>query len=185
MPPEPGLEPERAAGDPHEPRRITLVAAMAKHRVIGRNNALPWHLPADLARFKHLTLDKPIVMGRRTWESLPGLLPRRRHIVISSDPDYRAEGCEVVSSPAAALVTAGAVPEVMVVGGASIYAALMPRATHMALTFVDADVPGDVHFPAWPADAWQELQREHRPADARNAYALDFVLIERRPPTGA
>jgi len=165
------------------PPRITLVAAMARNRVIGRDNALPWHLPADLAHFKRLTLDKPIVMGRRTWESLPGLLPRRRHIVISSDPGYRADGCEVVTSPAAALAAAGNAPEVMVVGGASIYAALLPRATHLALTLVDADVPGDVQFPAWSPGAWRELERVHRPADERNTYALDFLLLERRTTT--
>jgi dihydrofolate reductase len=160
-------------------QRVTLVAAMAHDRVIGRGNALPWHLPADLAHFKQLTLDKPIVMGRRTWESLPGLLPRRRHIVVSSDSDYRADGCEVVPSPAAALAATADAPEVMVVGGAQIYAALMPHATHMALTMVDAEIAGDVHFPQWPAGDWQELERNHRPADARNPYALDFVLLAR------
>jgi dihydrofolate reductase len=180
MPPEPGSR--RGADDDHHgrrPPRITLVAAMARDRVIGRGNALPWHLPADLAHFKQLTLDKPIVMGRRTWESLPGLLPRRRHLVISSDPDYRAEGCELVRSPHAALAAAADAPEVMVVGGAQVYAAFMPYATHMALTLVDADIPGDVHFPPWPAGQWDEIERSHRPADARNPYALDFVLLVR------
>ena len=172
-------EPGSSARQPPRRQRVTLVAAMAGNRVIGRGNALPWHLPADLAHFKRLTLDKPIVMGRRTWESLPGLLPRRRHIVISSDPNYRAEGCELVDSPAAALRAAGAAPEVMVVGGATVYTALMPAATHMALTLVDAQVSGDVYFPAWAAADWREVGRRHRPADAHNAYALDFVLLER------
>lgn len=167
-------------GQPPGPRRITLVAAIASNRVIGRGNALPWHLPADLAHFKRLTLDKPVVMGRRTWESLPGPLPRRRHIVISSDPSYHALGCELVSSPSAALAATAAAPEVMVVGGASVYAALLPQATHMALTLVDAEVSGDLCFPAWRLDEWRELERVRRPADARNAYALDFVLLERR-----
>ncbi len=160
-------------------QRITLIAALARNGVIGRDNALPWRLPADLAHFKRLTLDKPLVMGRRTWESLPGLLPRRRHIVISSDPDYHAAGCDHVTSPAAALAAAGEAPEVMVVGGAAVYAALLHRATHMALTLVDADVPGDVRFPDWSPADWREISREHRRADARNAYALDFVLLER------
>jgi dihydrofolate reductase len=161
-------------------QRITLVAAMARNRVIGRGNRLPWYLPADLAHFKRLTLDKPIVMGRRTWESLPGLLPRRRHIVISSDPGYAAAGCELVSSPAAALAAAAEAPEIMVVGGAAVYGALLPRATHMALTLVHAEVSGDVQFPEWSPADWQEIGREQRPADARNAYALEFVLLERR-----
>ncbi|WP_058556705.1 dihydrofolate reductase [Thiohalocapsa sp. ML1] len=166
--------------EPHrDSRRITLVAAMAHDRVIGRDNALPWHLPADLAHFKRLTLDKPIVMGRRTWESLPGLLPRRRHVVITAQRDYRAEGCELASSPAAALALLRDQPEAMIVGGASIYAALLPAATHLALTFVDADIPGDTRFPAWEPAAWREVAREHRPADERNAYALEFVLFSR------
>ncbi|MBK1631790.1 dihydrofolate reductase [Thiohalocapsa halophila] len=176
--PRPGGLPAQAQGA--AARRITLVAAVARNGVIGHGNRLPWHLPADLAHFKRLTLDKPIVMGRRTWESLPGLLPRRRHIVISADPRYRAQGCEVVASPAAALAAAGEVPEVMVVGGATVYAALLPQATHMALTLVHADSTGDVHFPAWSPSAWREIGREHRPADARNAHALDFVVLERR-----
>jgi dihydrofolate reductase len=169
------MPPEQGPGG----QRITLVAAMAHDRVIGRDNALPWHLPADLAHFKRLTLDKPIVMGRRTWESLPGLLPRRRHVIITSQADYPADGGERVCSPAAALALLRDQPEVMIVGGASIFAALLPAATHMALTFVDADIPGDTHFPAWEPAAWREVSREHRSADERNAYALDFVMFER------
>jgi dihydrofolate reductase len=178
MLPEPGAG--RRLAQATAGQRIILVAAVARNGVIGQGNRLPWHLPADLAHFKRLTLDKPIVMGRRTWESLPGLLPRRRHIVISADPGYRAEGGEVVASPTAALAAAGAAPEVMVVGGATVYAALLPKATHLALTLVDADIPGDVHFPEWSPSAWREIRREHRPADARNAHALDFVVLERR-----
>jgi dihydrofolate reductase len=180
-PPERQVAPDALAHQPSSDRRITLVAAVARNRVIGCGNALPWHLPADLAHFKQLTLDKPIVMGRRTWESLPGLLPRRRHIVISSDPDYRVQGCTVVSSPTEVLGAAGDAPEVMVVGGAAIYAAFLPMATHMALTLVDAEVAGDVLFPVWSEREWRELVRTHRAADARNAHALDFVLLERRP----
>lgn len=175
MPP----EQDSTALAPRPGQRITLVAAMAHERVIGRDNALPWHLPADLAHFKRLTLDKPIVMGRRTWESLPGLLPRRRHVVITTQPDYRADGCELVGSPAAALALLADVPEIMIVGGESIFAALLPAATHMALTFVDADIAGDTRFPAWEPAAWREVAREHRPADERNPYALDFVLFLR------
>lgn len=158
---------------------LTLVAAMARRRVIGRDNRLPWHLPADLAHFKRVTLDKPIVMGRRTWESLPGLLPRRRHIVVSRDPGFAPSGCDVVRTPHAAIVAAGDVAEVMVVGGASIYAALLPSADRLVLTFVDAAVDGNVHFPSWEAGAWREVERVHRPRDAENIYDLDFVTLER------
>lgn len=96
---------------------ISIVAAMSENRVIGRGNRLPWHLPADLAHFKALTLNKPIVMGRRTWESLPGLLPQRLHILVTRDPSYRAEGCILAGSPEEAIEAAGDAPEIMVVGG--------------------------------------------------------------------
>ncbi|MCF7991122.1 MAG: dihydrofolate reductase [Thiohalocapsa sp.] len=158
---------------------VTLIAAMAHGRVIGRGNALPWRLPADLAHFKRATLDKPILMGRRTWDSLPGLLPRRRHIVISRDPGSAPADCEVARSPHAALAAAGDVAEVMVVGGASVYGALLPSADRLMLTFVDAAIDGDVHFPHWESAAWREVSREHRPRDAANPYDLDFVTLER------
>ena len=163
---------------PGQPK-VTIVAAMAKNRVIGRHNQLPWHLPADLAHFKRLTLDKPIVMGRRTWESLPGPLPRRRHIVISRDPRFAPERCEVVLSPEAALRVAADAAEVMVVGGASIYRAMLPFAEHMALTLIEAEIDGDTRFPEWDSAQWREVSRSHRPQDDRNAYAMDFVCMER------
>jgi dihydrofolate reductase len=158
---------------------ITLVAALARNRVIGRGNRLPWHLPADLAHFKRLTLDKPIVMGRRTWESLPGLLPRRTHIVVSRDRSYRAPGAFVVDSPEAALAAAGAVPEVMVVGGAALYASLLPRAGRMELTLLEAEIEGDAWFPEWDPEQWREVWRARRAWDARNAYDLTFLRLER------
>ncbi len=158
---------------------VTLIAALARNRVIGRDNRLPWHLPADLAHFKRLTLDKPIIMGRRTWESLPGLLPRRTHIVVSRDPGFRAPGALVAVSPEAAIAAAGVVPEVMVVGGAALYAVLLPRATRMELTLVGAKPEGDAWFPEWDPAQWQEVGRVHRPWDARNAYDLTFLSLER------
>ena len=163
-----------------QPPLVTIVAAMAHDRIIGRNNDLPWHLPADLAHFKQLTLDKPIVMGRRTWESLPGPLPRRRHNVISRDPFFQSAQCEVVESPRAALAAAPATRELMIVGGASIYASLLPLARRMELTLIDADIDGDTRFPVWPAEEWEEVARSHRAADDKNPYAMDFVRLEHR-----
>jgi dihydrofolate reductase len=160
---------------------IVLIAAMTHDRVIGRGNRMPWHLPADLAHFKQHTLDKPIVMGRRTWESLPGRLPRRRHIVISRDPTFAPEQIEVARSPREALTIAGAVPEITVVGGASIYAELLPIANRMLLTLIDAAIDGDTRFPQWSEADWREVSREHRARDAENAYDLDFLTLERRP----
>lgn len=162
---------------------VTIVAAMARRRIIGRNNRLPWHLPADLAHFKRLTLHKPIVMGRRTRQSLPGLLPHRRHIVISRDPSFRSDQCEVVDSPTAALAAVAGEPEVMIVGGAAIFQAMLPLAGRMELTFIEADIDGDTRFPDWDARPWVEVGREHRAADDNNAYAMDFVRFERRTRT--
>ena len=149
---------------------ISLIAALADNRVIGRDNRLPWHLPADLKHFKRLTLNKPIVMGRRTWESLPGLLPQRTHIVISANPEYRAEGC------------IGAVPEIMVVGGANIYRQMLPLAGRMYLTLVNNRFEGDTYFPDWDPAQWRESEREDFSADDRNPYSYSFVTLERQSP---
>ena len=110
---------------------VSIIVAMAENRVIGRGNQLPWHLPADLAHFKRFTLHKPIVMGRRTWESLPGLLPRRTHIVVTRDRSYRADGCILARSPEEAVAVAGEVPEVMVIGGAGLYRDMLSLAGRM------------------------------------------------------
>jgi dihydrofolate reductase len=161
---------------------LSLIAAMAENRVIGRGNALPWRLPADLAHFKRLTLGKPILMGRRTWESLPGLLPHRTHVVITRNRDYRAEGAEVVHSLEQALEVFGAVDEVMVIGGGELYAQCLPRAARMHLTLVHAEVEGDTRFPAFDPADWVECGRESHPADERNPYPYTFLELERRPP---
>ena len=160
--------------------RISLIAALANNRVIGKDNRLLWHLPADLRRFKQLTLHKPIVMGRKTWESLPGLLPQRTHIVISRNPDYRAPGCTLTPSPEAAIRAAGAVPEIMVVGGAAIYRHMLPLADRMYLTLVHQSVAGDARFPQWDPAQWRETGREDFPADDKNPYSFSFVTLERR-----
>jgi dihydrofolate reductase len=158
---------------------IALVAAMDEARMIGRNKALPWHLPADLAHFKALTLDKPILMGRKTWESLPGRLPRRRHLVVSRNPEYRAEGCEVFGALEAA-IDAVDEPELMIVGGATVYTQALPLASRLHLTIVRTQVVGDVRFPAWNPTEWREVTRVERAADERNVFAMTFVDLVRR-----
>ena len=158
---------------------ISLVVAMARNRVIGRDKGLPWNLPADLRHFKALTMGKPIVMGRRTWESLPGLLPGRRHIVVTRNPGYRAVGAEVVHSLDEAIVAAGPADEIMVVGGANLYAQALPFANRIYLTLVDAEIDGDTFFPAWDSDEWVETASNPHPADDRNAYACRFITLER------
>ncbi|MCW8891271.1 MAG: type 3 dihydrofolate reductase [Sedimenticola sp.] len=159
--------------------RISLIAAMDEGRVIGRENSLPWRLPADLQHFKKLTVGKPIVMGRKTWESLPGLLPDRPHIVITQNPAYRAEGCQVVHSIEQALAAAGEVDEVMVVGGARLYQQMLPSADRLYLTRVHTRVEGDAYFPPYEADQWREIKSAHHQADERNRYDYTFLTLER------
>ncbi|MEA3302707.1 MAG: dihydrofolate reductase, partial [Pseudomonadota bacterium] len=131
---------------PKKPQ-ISLIWAMARNRVIGRDNNLPWHLPADLQHFKRLTMGKPIVMGRKTWESLPGVLPNRRHIVVTRQSGYCADGAETAPGLQQAIELAGTVDEVMIVGGAALYKLALPIADQLYMTLVDADIEGDASFP--------------------------------------
>jgi dihydrofolate reductase len=158
---------------------LSLIAAVADNRVIGRDGGLPWRLPADLAHFKQLTMGKPIVMGRLTWESLPGLLPGRRHIVVTATPGYAAPGARVATDPAEALRLAGEVDEIMLIGGARLYATLLPAVARMYLTRVHAEIAGDTHFPPYDAADWREVACERHAADAKNRYAYSFVTLER------
>lgn len=152
---------------------------MASNRVIGIENRLPWHLPADLRHFKELTVGKPIIMGRKTWESLPGLLPDRLHIVVTRDADFQADGCKIVHSVDEALAAAGDVPEVMIVGGAAFYSEMLPRADRMYLTIVQGEPEGDAFFPAYDRAEWQVLERvEHQP-DEKNLIAYCFLTLTR------
>jgi dihydrofolate reductase len=162
------------------PPLVSLIVAMAQNGLIGRDNRLLWRLPADLLHFKSVTMGKPMVMGRKTWESLPGLLPGRRHIVITRDKAYRAEACTVVHSLDEALSAAGDVPEVMIVGGGTIYEGMLPRADRLYLTLVDAELEGDTRFPEFDRALWREVSRESHPADERNQYPYTFLVLERR-----
>ncbi len=153
-----------------------LVVAVARNGVIGAGGAMPWHLPADFRRVKTLTMGKPLVMGRKTFESLPGILPGRRHIVITRDPEWRVEGAEVAHSLEAALALANA-PHIVVFGGAEIYAQALPRASRIELTEIHADIPGDTHMPPFGPD-WRETFREEHPAEG-NRPAFAFVTLQR------
>ncbi len=161
------------------PPRIALIAALSDNQVIGHDNRLPWHLSADLQHFKFLTLDKPIIMGRRTWESLPGLLPRRTHILLTGDRNYRAVGCTLAHSIEEALEAAGDVPEVMVIGGQTLYEQMLPLADRLYLTRVHTVVSGDAFFPGFDAAQWREVVREDHRADARNPFDYSFVTLQR------
>ena len=160
--------------------RISLIAALARNRVIGRDNQLPWRLSADLKHFKALTMGKPIVMGRKTWESIGKPLPGRTNIVVTRDSGFTAEGCCVMHSIEAALVAAKDAEEVMIMGGANLYAQLLPRADRLYLTEVQADVSGDAWFPEITEIQWRELERESHRADENNEFDYDFVVLERK-----
>jgi dihydrofolate reductase len=154
-----------------------LIAAVAANGVIGRDNRLPWHLPEDLKHFKALTMGHPMIMGRKTWESLPGRLPGRPHIVVSRNPDYQAEGAAVVGSLAAAIAAAGDSDEVFVIGGAELYAQALAIADRLQLTELDAAYDGDASFPDWDRGRWRETARESHRTAAGLGYA--FVTYER------
>jgi dihydrofolate reductase len=155
---------------------LVFIFARAANGVIGREGDLPWHLPADLKRFKSLTMGKPMIMGRKTFESFPRPLPGRRHIVLTRDRTWYAEGAEVVHSVEEALATAGS-GEVAVIGGAEIYALLLDKATRMELTEIHAAYEGDTVIPS-PGPEWREIAREEHPAESgRPGYA--FVTLQR------
>jgi len=158
---------------------VSLVAALARNRVIGAGNRMPWHLPEDLRRFKRLTMGAPVIMGRKTHESIleqtGSPLPGRRNIVVTRQPGARWDGCEVAGSLDAALAAAHAAPEVFVIGGAELYRLALPRADRLYLTLLDAEYPGDTLFPEFDAADWRETAREPGAGFA-------FVTYERARP---
>ncbi|MFQ2149489.1 type 3 dihydrofolate reductase [Aeromonas jandaei] len=156
--------------------KISMIAAMAHDRVIGKDNQMPWHMPADLAHFKRVTLGKPVLMGRKTFESIGRPLPGRRNLVISRNPDYQADGIEVVGSveAALALLADNEVAEVMVIGGGHLYAELLPKADCLYLTRIELEVEGDTRFPAFADEQWQCVERETHQADEKNPHPYRF-----------
>lgn len=159
---------------------ISLIVAMAQNGVIGRENSLPWRLPADLKRFRSFTLGKPIIMGRKTFESIGRPLPDRTNLVLTRDPGWVAHGVIVVHSLAEALAQADAIEELVAIGGAEVYRLLLPLARRMYLTHVQADVAGDITFPEFDSTQWADIDCSSQPADEEHAYPLTFVTLERR-----
>ena len=160
---------------------ISLVVAASKNNVIGRDGGLPWHLPDDLRHFKQLTTGKPVIMGRKTFESIGRPLPDRRNIVMTRDENYAAEGCDVVTSVDEALDLVADADEMMVIGGGQVYREFLPRADRIFLTRVQADVDGDVRFPELDETAWRLGSSENHDADDKHAYAFELLVFERRP----
>lgn len=161
--------------------RISLVAALARNGVIGREGDLPWHLPADLKAFKSATIGKPVIMGRKTWDSIGKALPGRLNLVLSRNGKLELAGAQVCNSLDAALEAAAAAgsDEAMIIGGASLYAEALPRADSMILTRVHADIEGDRVFPDFDLSKWQIVERLARPRDEANAFDMEFVRYER------
>lgn len=158
---------------------ISIIAAMADNRVIGIDNRLPWSLPADMKWFRQQTSGKPVLMGRKTYDSIGKPLPNRRNIIISRDAGLVVGGCEVVNSVEAALGLCRDTPEVMIIGGASFYEQMLPKADRLYLTLVHAEVAGDAHFPEIDANEWREIERTDHHADGANGFDYSFVILER------
>ena len=158
---------------------ISLIVAAAENGVIGRQGELPWRLSDDLRRFKSVTMGKPIVMGRKTWESIGRALPGRQNIVITRQRDFTADGCDVVSSVEEAMTVAGGAEEIMIIGGSEIYALFLPHAGRLYLTRVHADIEGDARLPDLELDAWHLVNEEPHAADDRNEFDVTFRVYER------
>jgi dihydrofolate reductase len=158
---------------------ISIIVAMDNKGVIGLEGDLPWHLSADLKHFKEITMGKPLIMGRKTHESIGRPLPGRKNIVLTYSKEFKAEGCEVVHSLDDAFQVAGDVDEVMIMGGSGIYDQSLTRADRLYLTEVHADVKGDVYFPEFDKGEWVEREREEHSADEKNEFDYSFVVLQR------
>ena len=156
--------------------RVYLVAAVASNGIIGAKGQLPWRLPEDLKHFKRVTLGHPVIMGRRTWESLKGALPGRKNIVVTRTPGYRAPGASVAVSLQSALELCADAPKAMVIGGSQLFAESLPIAAGLELTEIHQDFEGDTHFPRYDRSKWKEMQREAHTTSG--GMRFDFVLYE-------
>ena len=166
--------------------KIVLIAALSENYVVGSNNMLPWHLPGDLKYFKRITTGKAVIMGRKTYESIGRPLPNRTNIVISRNPDFRAEGVKVVASLEAAIRiatdvnTRNGVQEVMIIGGASIYEEALPMAERLYLTHVHAKVKGGAYFPKVDFEQWSKVKWEDHKASADDAHDYSFAVYDKK-----
>ena len=159
--------------------RLSMIVAMDQNRLIGRDNQLPWRLPADLAYFKRTTMGKPIIMGRKTWQSIGRPLPGRQNIVVTRNVNFEAPGCDLANSIDQAVTLAGDADEIMLIGGAGLYAQGLPLASQLYLTLIHhAFDDGDAWFPELPAD-WSEVERENFDPDQDNPYPYSFIQLVR------
>ena len=163
--------------------KISMIAAMAHQRVIGKDQKMPWHLPADLAFFKKTTIGSPILMGRKTYESIGRPLPGRLNLVVTRNSALKIEGCEVVTSLDEAMAVAkeksSKSDEVFITGGSHLYESFLDKADRLYLTMIDANLEGDTYFPDYMQYKWQEVERIEHPADEKNSYPYSFVTLDR------
>jgi len=159
--------------------RLSIIVAMDRNRLIGAGGRLPWHMPADLRHFKHATLGKPIIMGRRTFESIGKALPGRKNIVLTRDSEYRAPGCVMANSTEAAIECAGHVAETMVIGGATLFERVLALTHRIYLTCIDAEFAGDTWFPEIDLEAWAVRSKTDHMADDRNPFPYSFSTLDR------
>jgi dihydrofolate reductase len=173
-------ENSREHGAAAAPMPLALIAAVARNGVIGDRNRLPWRLPEDLRHFRALTIGHAVIMGRKTWESLPGPLPGRQNIVVTHDPRYAAAGAEIAPSLDAALALVRLPPPAFCIGGGELYRGALPRAATLYLTEIDRDFAGDATFPPFDPADWPETSGESRRGDGPDAFAYRFVTRVRR-----
>ena len=159
---------------------ISIIAGMDNNRLIGQGNRLPWRLPADMQHFRRHTLGKPVLMGRKTFESIGKPLPQRTNIILTHDLNYRAEGCIITHSIEEALDAATGSEETMIIGGASIYELFFPLTNRLYLTYIHDCFQGDVYFPAFDLADWQEVKRVDRQPDEKNPHPYSFLFLHRR-----
>ena len=159
---------------------VSIIVAASTNKVIGAGGNLPWKISDDLKRFKRLTMGKPIVMGRLTWDSIGRPLPGRQNIIITRQRDFSATGCDIVDTPAAALRLANDAEEVMIIGGSQIYDLFLSKAGRIYLTRVHAEIEGDAYFPDIDDNEWALVERESHGASEANEFAFDFLTYERR-----
>ena len=159
---------------------ISFAVAMDKNRVIGKDNDLPWNMPADLARFRELTKGKPNIMGRKTHESIGRVLPNRPNIILTRDKNYKKEGCIVVHTVEEAIEACKGAEEIMVIGGSEIFKMFLDKANRMYLTYIDAEVEGDTYFPEFNKEEWKETSKEEHKADSENKYDYVYVNLEKK-----
>ncbi|BBB23461.1 dihydrofolate reductase [Isorropodon fossajaponicum endosymbiont JTNG4] len=160
--------------------KLSIIVAMDDNQLIGKNNSLPWHLPADLAYFKKTTTGKAVLMGRKTYDSVDRPLPNRRNIIVSRNTKFKADGCEVVGSINAALSLANGDNELMIMGGASFYEQMVNKVDRLYITEVKGKFEGDAYFPEFDRTQFSELSRDSHQADEKNLHAYDFVILDRK-----